>query len=297
MKIYLAALCLLGCAAQPPAPTASPAPARASASPGLSASPAATPTPVADASPSAGQVNGKEAVRRTREYLSLGISNEVRCNLLVDHLFEKGRRGLYVHWDSFEDSPGVYEVVFYAEPLASKNTPTPTPTASATPRSNPFVRPPRPKSKGVELSWTYEFKGGTCKPRTPATEALVGLKPSLDSSGLEKALPQAWREAASPPTLVSSPPQQPSIEPHISPPEASETPEPAEAIKLIGFIGEGKERRAVLTYRGESHELKVGEKMGTLRVKEINDEDVLLELGRGEETRLMPGQEWSPGDF
>jgi hypothetical protein len=32
-------------------------------------------------------------------------------------------------------------------------------------------------------------------------------------------------------------------------------------------------------------------------VKEINDEDVLLELGRGEETRLMPGQEWSPDDF
>lgn len=296
MKIYLAALCLLGCAAQPPAPTTSPAPVPATATPGRSASPAATPTPVADASPTTGQVTGKEAIRRTKEFVALGLSNEVRCNMLVDHLFEKGRRGLYLHWDSFEDSPGVYEVVFYAEPLSSKTSPSPTPTASATPRTNPFVRPPRPKSKGVELSWTYEFKGNTCKPRTPATEALVGLKPQLETAGLEQALPQAWRQAASPPTLVSSP-AQPSIEPHIAEPAASETPEPAEPLKLIGFIGEGKERRAVLTYRGESHELKVGEKMGTLRVKEINDEDVLLELGRGEETRLMPGQEWSPDDF
>lgn len=290
MKKWWWVMLLAGCQ-QAPGPVATPSATTAPVAVATSA-PVATETPatVATSTPSATPASTSEtamdlngAVRATADFVHLGVTNQARCDMLVAHLNEAGRNQLWVTWEVYPASAGVFEVTYVIEPL-SNLTDGKKPTVGK--RGNPFDRPRRVHNNGVYLEWLYDSHKKTCTPRNEAASALMELKPSLDSGGLEVALPASWKTAAAPVVepapVVAVPSTAPAVETGSS-----------EPIQFTGFMGAGKERRAVLTQAGETFAVGPGDKVGAYKVRSVAEDE--LELAQGEDTvRLMPGQVWTP---
>jgi hypothetical protein len=211
--------------------------------------------------------------------------------MLLAHLFAAGKSGLVVSWKGYPEGGSKFEVVYSIETIASLSKPKEEPKEV---RKSPFDPIPRVKGKGIELTWTYDFKDNTCLPRDPATQALYELKPRLDEQGLEAVLPKSWRTAVNEvPTLVA--PEPVTVVPQL--PSAEETSEtPSDPIVMTGFLGEGKQRRAIITHAGQSYSLAVGEREGGFLVKSMEDSEVQIEY-QGSTFRLEPGGQWIPGEF
>lgn len=294
MKRFLWLVLLAGCQSAPQAPapntagTASttPVPTVAQTALPVTATPSGTSTPVAV--PTA---NAVEAARLTADFAYNGLTNRARAEMLLAHLFAAGKSGLIVSWNAYPEGGTKFEVVYSIDTIASLSKPKDQPKTT---RQSPFEPMPRVKGKGIELSWTYDFKDQTCLPRDPATQALYELKPRLDEQGLEAVLPRTWRTTAvQVPTLVAPSP----LEDVPDAPVAEESPAtPVEPVLFTGFLGEGKERRAVITHAGQSYSLAVGEKEGGFLVKSMEDSEVQIEY-QGSTMRLEPGNQWTPGEF
>lgn len=287
MKRLLFVLALAGCNATPgssPTPNR-PQPVKATATPvpvaAASATPEATPTVAAPKS------NLDEVIRLARQSTWGGLTNQARAEMLLSHLIAAGKERLLVTWEIYPEGIGVFDVTYTIEPLSRLTTPTP----SATPaRKSPFDRPPRRKTSGIRLTWTYDTRKGTCVPKDDRTRALLDLKPSLEAPGLERVLPVTWRSSTTvePPTLVAEetpPPPPPSDE------DASLDEAP---IQFSGFLGSDKERRAALTQNGQTYTVGAGDRIGEVIVKGMEDDELELEF-RGQTVRLMPGANWTPG--
>ncbi|MBS2037383.1 hypothetical protein JST97_20510 [bacterium] len=246
--------------------------------------PLATPAPVAtpDASGATMDLNG--AVRATADFVHLGMTNQARCDMLVAHLNAAGKNQLWLTWEVYPASAGVFEVTYVIEPL-SNLTDGKKPTVGK--RGNPFDRPRRVHNNGIYLEWLYDSHKKTCTPRNEAASALMELKPSLDAYGLEATLPATWKTAAAP---VIEPSQPVVAVPTVAPSVETGSSEP---IQFTGFMGSGSARRAVLTQAGETFAVGPGDKVGAYKVRSVAEDE--LELAQGEDTvRLMPGQVWTP---
>jgi len=293
MKRFLWLVLLAGCqsAPQAPAPLAgttstTPGPTVSQTALPPTATPNGTPTAVASASETA-----EDAARLTADFVHNGLTNRARAEMLLAHLFAAGKSGLVVSWKGYPEGGSKFEVVYSIDTIASLSKPKDQPTPT---RKSPFEPAPRVKGKGIELTWTYDFQDKTCLPRDPATQALYELKPRLDEQGLEAVLPRTWRTATvQVPTLVAPSP----MEDIPQAPIAEESPAPpAEPIMFTGFLGEGKERRAIITHSGQSYSLAVGQKAGGFLVKSMEDSEVEIEY-QGNTLRLEPGNQWTPGEF
>lgn len=293
MKKLLWFVLLVGCQSAPPGPP-TPGPGRVSSTPISAVTPGATSTasPSGTPTPSVSlEATAENAVIRTADFVHNGLTNRARAEMLLAHLFAAGKSGLVVSWKGYPEGGSKFEVVYSIETIASLSKPKEEPKEV---RNSPFEPTPRVKGKGIELTWTYDFKDNTCLPRDPATQALYELKPRLDEQGLEAVLPKSWRTAViQVPTLVA--PEPVTVVPQ--PPLAEETPDaPGDPIVLTGFLGEGKQRRAIITHAGQSHSLAVGQREGGFLVKSMEDSEVEIEF-QGSTFRLEPGGQWIPGEF
>lgn len=306
MRKLLLLVCLAGCASSPP----NPAPTVTVGSPSTPSSAASTPPPPeTSGSPSPSgtptsievkTISVEEAIRLTAQSTNYGMTNQARAEMLLNHLFAAGRRRLWVVWDAYHLGQGKYEVRYTIEPLGQNGrppaaTPTPTPGASR----NPFDRPiPPPTTTGVQLCWLYDATNSTCVAKDESTRTLLGLKPSLDGASLEQVLPAGWRAAPPPPAAPVGEGEAPTmtVDPEVTEtveadPEVS--PTPGQSIQFTGFVGAGQERRAVLTYSGESRSYQKGDRFGGYRVVSIEADELVLEKA-GQTFRLQPGMSFSP---
>jgi hypothetical protein len=207
--------------------------------------------------------------------------------MLLNHLVAAGKERLLVTWEIYPEGIGLFDVTYTIEPLSRLTAPTPTPTA-APPRKSPFDRPPRRKTTGIRLTWTYDTAKGTCVPKDERTKALLELKPSLEAAGLEAVLPATWRSTpvAEVPTLM---PDETPPPPLVEEEAVEEAP-----IQFTGFLGSDKERRAALMQNGQTYTLGPGDRVGEVIVKAMQEDELELEY-RGQTVRLMPGARWTPG--
>lgn len=298
MRRLLLVLALAGCNSKATPPVVSPSRATpaltGSPSPAPEATATATPAtaaPLSAASSTPAPLGTDEAVRLTAQWTYLGLTNQARADMLLDHLFKAGKNRMLVNWEAYHEGNGLYEVVYSIEPLSRITRPTATPGA-APPRRSPFGRVPRPIRTGPTFTWLYDTVKGTCLPKDDCTKALMELKPSLDAQGLEAVLPGTWRSATSPPV---EPPTLTSM-PEPPPPPPVDSTIPVEPIQFTGFLGGDKDRKAVLTQGGETFTLGPGGRAGEYRVKSMDADELVIEHGT-DSVRLAPGQSWTPGKF
>ena len=286
MKRFVWLFFLVGCNASqaPPTPTMTPS----SSVSAISTAPTPTPTPSPSSAGSSDKANLDEIIRLAGQSSYLGMTNRARAEMLLSHLIAAGKQRLLVTWEIYPEGIGLFDVTYTIEPLSRLTSPSPTPTAAPA-RKSPFDRPPRRKTSGVRLTWTYDTRKGTCVPKDARTKALLELKPILDEQGLESVLPATWRTTplTEPPTLM--------------PDETPPPPPPAEGgttgelpIRVTGFLGGDKDRRVVLTQNEQTLTLGPGDRLGPVQVKSMDEDEVGLEF-QGQDVRLAPGALWTPG--
>ena len=242
-------------------------------------------------------------------HLESGLSNQARIDILMSHLALNGKKRLVSSWDVYPQESGEYEVSYIVSTIAKQAaSPSPSPSSaqgSPTPRRavDPFARPQRekPPADALVLTWTVNPAKSVCQPKDERTRSLLSLPPQLDSGSLEDLLPEKWRAPASAeleaplpePTAAPDIPQKKA--PQVKPKETPDAPQAKqqEPIKFAGFIGEGKERRAILSRGAEHYSLAPGDRFSGFLVKSFDEDEMVLQ--RGQDTlRLVPGQAWEP---
>jgi hypothetical protein len=288
-RLLILGLLLVGCQSHQPIATPSPSGSR-SATPSPAHSAGAAEEASATASPAAvEEITLEDALAASASYLHHGMTTQARMDMVLNHLNKAGRRSLVVKWEGYPRGKNLFDVSYCIEPFESL---TQKPKVT-TRKGDPFARPSREGRKGVFYDFLYDANVKVLKPENEAAEKLMALQPSLDWDGLNGSLPTTWKarpmQPSEVPTLTGG---ENSL---VAEPVASATPSISQ-VQCSGFVGDGKDRRAVLNFEGQTYTLGAGQQLGPLRIKSVDDEEVVIQYG-DEQVRLEAGQMWGPGAF